>query len=42
MDLPIGRAMILLTGVFMVILGVLLVPVNLGKLPFPGAPSWAC
>ena len=40
LDLPIGRAMILLTGVFMVILGVLLVPVNLD--PFPGAPSWAC
>ncbi len=37
LDLPIERAMILLTGVFMVILGVLLVPVNLGKLPFSGS-----
>ncbi|HAK40181.1 MAG TPA: hypothetical protein DCM24_00045 [Synergistaceae bacterium] len=36
-DLPIGRAMILLTGIFMVILGVLLVPVSLGRLPFSGS-----
>lgn len=35
--LPIGKAMILLTGVFMVILGVLLVPVNLGLIPFSGS-----
>ncbi|HOI81799.1 MAG: hypothetical protein WCS47_05340 [Thermovirgaceae bacterium] len=36
-DLPIGSAMILLTGIFMVILGVLLVPVSLGRLPFSGS-----
>ncbi len=35
--LPIDKAMILLTGVFMVILGVLLVPVNLGLIPFSGS-----
>lgn len=35
--LSIGHAMILLTGVFMVILGVLLVPVNLGLIPFSGS-----
>lgn len=31
------RAMIFLTGIFMVILGVLLIPVNLGLLPFSGS-----
>ncbi len=36
-DLPVDRAMILLTGVFMVLLGVLLVPVTLGMLPFSGS-----
>ncbi len=36
-SLPIGKAMILLTGVFMVILGTLLVPVNLGLIPFSGS-----
>ncbi len=35
--LPIDKAMILLTGVFMVILGMLLVPVNLGLIPFSGS-----
>ena len=35
--LPVDRAMILLTGVFMVLLGVLLVPVTLGMLPFSGS-----
>lgn len=35
--LPIDKAMILLTGVFMVILGLLLVPVNLGLIPFSGS-----
>ena len=35
--LPIDKAMILLTGVFMVILGALLVPVNLGLIPFAGS-----
>ena len=30
------RAMLLLTGVFMVLLGVLLIPVNLGLIPFSG------
>ncbi len=37
LDLPIDRAMILLTGIFMVLLGLLLVPVSLGKLPFSGS-----
>jgi hypothetical protein len=37
LDLPIGRATILMTALFMVILGVLLVPVSLGKLPFSGS-----
>ena len=36
-DLPIDRAMILLTGIFMVLLGILLVPVSLGRLPFSGS-----
>jgi len=36
-DLPMDRAMILLTGVFMVLLGLLLIPVNLGILPFSGS-----
>ena len=31
------RAMLLLTGVFMVLLGVLLIPVNLGLIPFSGS-----
>ncbi|MFA0889129.1 MAG: hypothetical protein ACC613_08570 [Synergistales bacterium] len=35
--LPIDKAMILLTGVFMLILGTLLVPVNLGLIPFSGS-----
>ena len=35
--LPIDRAMILLTGVFMVLLGLLLLPVNFGLLPFSGS-----
>jgi hypothetical protein len=35
--LSIDKAMILLTGVFMVILGLLLVPVNLGLIPFSGS-----
>ena len=37
LDLPIGRVTILMTGLFLVILGVLLVPVSLGKLPFSGS-----
>lgn len=37
LDLPIDRAMILLTGIFMVLLGLLLVPVSLGRLPFSGS-----
>ena len=36
-ELPIDRAMILFTSVFMIILGVLLIPVNLGLLPFSGS-----
>ena len=36
-DLPIDKAMILVTSVFMIILGVLLVPVSLGMLPFSGS-----
>ncbi len=35
--LPADRALLLLTGVFMVLLGVLLIPVNLGLLPFSGS-----
>lgn len=35
--LSIDRAMILLTGVFMVLLGLLLLPVNFGLLPFSGS-----
>ena len=35
--LSVDKAMILLTGVFMVILGLLLVPVNLGLIPFSGS-----
>ena len=31
---PFGQGMLLLTGVFMVLLGLLLIPVNLGLLPF--------
>ncbi|MGI6789255.1 MAG: hypothetical protein ACOX4X_07180 [Aminobacterium colombiense] len=31
------KAMILLTGIFMILLGVLLIPVNLGLLPFSGS-----
>jgi len=36
-ELPMDRAMILFTSVFMIILGVLLIPVNLGLLPFSGS-----
>ncbi|HNS66675.1 MAG TPA: hypothetical protein PK411_13750 [Mesotoga infera] len=36
-DLPMDRAIILLIGVFMVLLGLLLIPVNLGMLPFSGS-----
>ncbi|MDD2334448.1 MAG: hypothetical protein PHD38_08590, partial [Mesotoga sp.] len=36
-ELSIDRAMILFTSVFMIILGVLLIPVNLGLLPFSGS-----
>lgn len=32
-----SRILLLLTGIFMVLLGVLLIPVNLGKLPFSGS-----
>lgn len=35
--LPFDKAMLMLTGVFMVLLGSLLVPVNLGLLPFSGS-----
>jgi|GEM_PF-51096 len=35
--LPADRALLLLTGVFMVLLGVLLIPVNVGLLPFSGS-----
>lgn len=35
--LPFDRAMLLLTGVFMLLLGILLVPVNFGMLPFSGS-----
>lgn len=35
--LPFDKAMLMLTGVFMVLLGGLLVPVNLGLLPFSGS-----
>lgn len=35
--LPADRALLLLTGVFMVLLGVLLIPVNFGLLPFSGS-----
>lgn len=34
---PIDKAVLLLTGVYMVLLGLLLLPVNLGKLPFSGS-----
>lgn len=37
MELSNDRAMLLLTGVFMVLLGVLLIPVNLGLIPFSGS-----
>ncbi len=36
-ELSNDRAMLLLTGVFMVLLGVLLIPVNLGLIPFSGS-----
>ena len=35
--LPFDKAMLMLTGVFMILLGVLLLPVNLGLLPFSGS-----
>lgn len=35
--LAIDKAMLLFTGVFMVILGLLLIPVSLGRLPFAGS-----
>ncbi len=35
--LPFDKAMLMLTGVFMVLLGALLLPVNLGLLPFSGS-----
>jgi hypothetical protein len=35
--LSIDQAMILLMGIFMLLLGVLLIPVNLGRLPFSGS-----
>jgi len=36
-ELSIDQAMLLLMGIFMVLLGGLLIPVNLGKLPFSGS-----
>ena len=36
-DLSFDNTMLLLTGIFMVILGGLLIPVNLGLLPFSGS-----
>ena len=36
-ELSIDQAMLLLMGIFMVLLGTLLIPVNLGKLPFSGS-----
>ena len=36
-ELSTDKAMILLTGIFMLLLGVLLIPVNLGLLPFSGS-----
>ncbi len=36
-ELPIDKSMILLTGVYIVILGILLIPVNMGLLPFAGS-----
>lgn len=36
-DLSTGQSMLLLTGIFMILLGVLLIPVNLGLLPFSGS-----
>jgi hypothetical protein len=36
-ELSTDQAMILLTGIFMLLLGVLLIPVNLGLLPFSGS-----
>jgi len=36
-ELTIDQAMLLLMGIFMVLLGMLLIPVNLGKIPFSGS-----
>jgi hypothetical protein len=36
-ELSIDQAMLLLMGIFMVLLGALLIPVNLGRLPFSGS-----
>ena len=35
--LPIDKVMLLVTGIFMLLLGALLIPVNLGQLPFAGS-----
>jgi hypothetical protein len=35
--LPIDKMMLLVTGIFMMLLGALLIPVNLGQLPFSGS-----
>ena len=36
-SLPFGQIMLLLVGIFMVLLGLLLLPVSLGRLPFSGS-----
>ncbi|QPM68397.1 hypothetical protein [Atribacter laminatus] len=36
-ELSIDKMMLLITGVFMLLLGILLIPVNLGQLPFSGS-----
>jgi len=41
-ELATDKMLLLITGVFMLLLGILLVPVSLGQLPFRGAPNWGC
>ena len=36
-NLPVDKMMLLVTGIFMLLLGALLIPVNLGQLPFSGS-----
>ena len=36
-NLPVDKMMLLVTGIFMLLLGALLIPVNLGQLPFAGS-----